>query len=156
MIVLLVGRRLQVVGRRSDRPRAGRFAEAELLHAVEQFDGLAPAQQLVAVGDDAAQVLARTGPDRRTPSSRLEDVVEDAPGRPWWSTRPFGLRGIPRRATLSFSNAHFADDLLLDRQAHLDAGMDAELLLRRTPGTPRPGLANDHALALEVVGRSSR
>ena len=49
-------RRLQVVGRER-QPRAGRLAEAQVLHPVQERDRLATAQDLVAVGDDPLELL---------------------------------------------------------------------------------------------------
>ena len=70
-------RRLQVVGREREA-RAGRLAEAQVLHPVQERDGLAPAQDLVAVGDDALELLlAEREVVERHP--RVEDVVEDDP-----------------------------------------------------------------------------
>ena len=45
------------------------------------------------------------------------------------STRPFGLRATSSTRVLSLSKRTSRDDFLLDRQAHVDAGVDAELLL---------------------------
>ena len=61
-------RRLQVVGGER-QARAGRLAEAQVLHPVQERDRLAPAQDLVAVGDDALKLLL---PERQ--------VVERHPG----------------------------------------------------------------------------
>ena len=84
------------------RPAAGRFAEAELLHAVEQVDGLAPAELLVAVGDDAAQVLAR---ERQIVEGhlRLEDVVEQHPADRACEPGRWPSRVISSTRVLSFS-----------------------------------------------------
>ena len=44
------------------------------------------------------------------------------------NSRFFGLRGISSTRILSFSKRTSLMTLLLDRQPHLDAGMDADLL----------------------------
>ena len=150
---LLAGVRRSSVAKRQAAAR--RFAEADLLHAVEQVDGLAPAEQLVAVGDDAAEVLAgqRQVVERHL---RLEDVVEDHPADRGVRPAPFGLRGISSTRDLVLLVADLADDLLLDRQPDLDAGMDAELLLGE--GQEHLGRAGeDHAVAgLDPVRRRAR
>ena len=50
--VVFGGWRFEVIGRER-KPRAGRFPEPEILHAVQKRNSLAPAQNLVAVGDNS-------------------------------------------------------------------------------------------------------
>ena len=77
MIASLLSRGLEVVGGEREA-RAGRLAEADVLHPVQQRDGLAAAEDLVAVGDDALELLLA---ERQVVVRHLgvEDVVEDHP-----------------------------------------------------------------------------
>src|SRR5262249_54121025 len=115
------------VGREA-QARAGRFAEAGFLHAVQEIDRLAAAELLVAVGDDAAEVLTR---QRQVVEGhpRVEDVVEDDPA----DGRTHQAAGVPLDlfdGRLFLIYADFADDLLVDRQAHADRGVHADALER--------------------------
>ena len=120
----LVLRRPQIVGREAEA-RARRFAEAEFLHAVEQLNRMAPAQLLVAVGDDARQRFAGQGQVVKR-HFRMKNVVEDhAADRGQHQAVRLARHVLDLHLVLV--NADFADDAPLDRQPHPDAGVDAEL-----------------------------
>ena len=63
---------------RERQARAGRFAEPEVLHPVQQRDRLAATEDLVAVGDDALNPLL---PQGQVAERHLvvQDVIEDDP-----------------------------------------------------------------------------
>ena len=110
---MVVGR-LQVVGGEREA-RAGRLAEAQVLHVVEQVDRLAAAEDLVAVGDDPLELLL---PERQVVVRHLgvEDVVEDHPAD----------GGLDDHAGGELLLA-VALELLVRRQAQLDHRVDADL-----------------------------
>ena len=108
---------LEVVGRER-KPRPRRFAEAEVLHRVEQVDRLSPAEDLVTVGDDPLELLLA---EREVVIRhlRVKDVVEDhAAGR-----------GLDDHAGSELLLA-LALELLMGREPHFDHGVNADLALR--------------------------
>ena len=139
--VVLGGRGLEIVGRER-KPRAGRFPEPEVLHAVQKRDGLAPAQDLVAVGDDPLKLLLTEG---RVVEGHLgvQDVVEDHPPR----------RGLHDHAGREFLLA-VAAQLLVRRQPQLDHRVHADLALA-VGQEDLVGRGEDHAVA-QLVGAADR
>ena len=128
-------RGLEVVGgERQARP--GRLAEAQVLHPVQQRDRLAAAEDLVAVGDDALELLLAEGQvvERHL---RVEDVVEDHP--------PHGGPDDHARAENSFSPS--PRELLVRRQAQLDHARGPPTLPWLWARKTSLGRENDHAVA---------
>ena len=109
-------RGLEVVGGEREA-RAGRLAEAEVLHRVEQVDRLAAAEELVAVGDDPLELLLPQG-QVVVRHLGVEDVVED-------HAADGGLDDHAGGELL----LTFALEPLVRGQAELDHRVDADLVL---------------------------
>ena len=114
----------------------------------------APAELLVAVGDDARQVLARQGQVVKRHFRMRMSLKMTRPTVV--STRPFGLRGTSSIFVLSLSTFTSPMTLLLDRQPHIDAGVDAELLLGVGGDSTSAGAGERLALAGFACSRPFR